>query len=79
MPAANAGTQFGNCCEGLKDALTSEEFSLTNPLPLVVLRYTLYPLTVEALALQVNITECGLVVAAKCAITAASIGSVLAR
>jgi hypothetical protein len=23
---SNAGSQFGKCCEGLKDALTSEEF-----------------------------------------------------
>ena len=26
MPADNAGAQFGSCCEGLKDALTNEEF-----------------------------------------------------
>jgi hypothetical protein len=26
MPADTAGAGFGSCCEGLKDALTSEEF-----------------------------------------------------
>jgi len=26
MPADNASAEFGSCCEGLKDALTSEEF-----------------------------------------------------
>jgi len=26
MPADNAASQFGNCCEGLKDALTSDDF-----------------------------------------------------
>jgi hypothetical protein len=26
MPADNAASQFGTCCEGLKDALTSEDF-----------------------------------------------------
>jgi len=26
MPADNAKAEFGSCCEGLKDALTNEEF-----------------------------------------------------
>jgi hypothetical protein len=26
MAADNPGAEFGSCCEGLKDALTSEEF-----------------------------------------------------
>jgi hypothetical protein len=26
MPADNASSKFGSCCEGLKDALQSEEF-----------------------------------------------------
>jgi hypothetical protein len=26
MPADNASAEFGSCCEGLKDALTNEEF-----------------------------------------------------
>ncbi len=26
MPADTPATQFGSCCEGLKDALTNEEF-----------------------------------------------------
>lgn len=26
MPADTTGVQFGSCCEGLKDALTNEEF-----------------------------------------------------
>jgi hypothetical protein len=26
MPADNANAQFGSCCEGLKGALTSDEF-----------------------------------------------------
>jgi len=38
--------------------LTSEEFNFTYPLPLTVLRYTLYPDTVEVLAIQLSATEC---------------------
>jgi hypothetical protein len=38
--------------------LTSEEFNFTYPLPLTVLRYTLYPDTVDMLAFQVSATEC---------------------
>jgi hypothetical protein len=26
MPADNPGAEFGSCCEGLKDALTNEDF-----------------------------------------------------
>jgi hypothetical protein len=38
--------------------VTSEEFNFTYPLPLTVLRYTLYPDTVEVLAIQLSATEC---------------------
>jgi len=38
--------------------VTSEEFNFTYPLPLTVLRYTLYPDTVDVLAIQVSVTEC---------------------
>jgi hypothetical protein len=38
--------------------LTSEAFNFTYPLPLTVLRYTLYPDTVDVLAFQVSATEC---------------------
>lgn len=38
--------------------VTSAEFSFTYPLPLVVLRYTLYPATVDVLAVQDSATEC---------------------
>jgi len=38
--------------------LISEEFNFTYPVPLTVLRYTLYPDTVDVLAFQVSATEC---------------------
>ncbi len=38
--------------------LTCEGFNFTYPLPLTVLRYTLYPDTVEVLAIQLSATEC---------------------
>ena len=45
-------------------AVTSDELILVKPLPLVVLRYTLYPLTLEVLAFQFSVTVCGAVEAA---------------
>jgi hypothetical protein len=38
--------------------ITNEELIFLYALPLTVLRYTLYPDTVEVLAFQVSVTEC---------------------